>query len=511
LTQGRGVGLLEGMPVARMMELLKRDLQRLGLLHSTQSLLGWDEQVNLPAGSAAHRARQASVLADLVHREATRPEIGQWLAGLEGHVDQLSADDQVIVREARRDYDRATRVPPDLVARKVALSSEAYHAWAAARKRRDFADFAPYLERHLDLAREEAACFGKSGPAAYDHHIDKHDPGLDAAFIQGLFETLARDLVPLAAAILDSPVRARPGIFRNFPVDKQEAFLREVTTALGFDYQHGRLDRSLHPFCSGNGADIRMTTRFDPDNPLDSLFSSIHETGHGMYEQGLPEDRLGTALGQAVGMAVHESQSRLWENQISRSRAFWSYWEPRFRTLFAEELADISSEELYLAINAVERQPIRVDADEVMYNLHIMLRFRLERALFQKEISVREVPMVWAELSLELLGMVPEHDGEGCLQDVHWSGGAFGYFPSYCLGNMMAAQLWDAVRVAEPGLEADFESGRFERLLSWLRREVHQQGRRYNTRELVRRVTGRDLGPEALLGYLRERYGELYL
>jgi len=499
------------MPYMKTMEHLRADLHRLGLLHSTQSLLGWDEQVNLPAGSANHRGQQAAALADLVHREATRPEVGAWLVELEGHATALSEDDQVIVREARRDYDRATRISPDLVQRKVALDSHSYHAWAAARKRRDFSAFAPFLERQLELAAEEAACFGKTGAAAYDYHIDKHDPGLDAGFIQGLFTELSRDLVPLAAAILESPVRARTDIFRNFPVEKQEAFLREVTTALGFDYQHGRLDRSLHPFCSGVGADIRMTTRFDPDNPLDSLFSSIHETGHGMYEQGLPENRLGTGLGQAVGMAVHESQSRLWENQISRSRPFWSHWEPRFRALFAEELKGISSEELYLAINAVERQPIRVDADEVMYNLHIMLRFRLERALFNREIAVAELPAVWAELSQELLGLVPEHDGEGCLQDIHWSGGAFGYFPSYCLGNMMAAQLWETVQVAVPGLESDFEAGRYGRLLRWLRQEIHQHGRRYDTRELVRRVTGRDLSPAPLIAYLRDRYGSLYL
>lgn len=499
------------MSVARTMELLTRDLQRLGLLQSTLGLLGWDEQVNLPSGSAAHRARQSSALADLLHREFTRPEMGHWLAELEDHFDNLGSDDQVIVREARREYDRATRLPPEFVARKVTLGSEAYHAWAEARQRRDFAAFAPYLERQLDLAQEEAGYFERKGPSAYDYHIDKHDPGLDAEFISGLFSELAAELVPLAGAILESAVRARPGIFRNFAVDRQEAFLREVTAAIGFDYNHGRLDRSLHPFCSGTGADIRMTTRFDPDNPLDSLFSSIHETGHGMYEQGLPEDRLGTGLGEAVGMAVHESQSRLWENQVSRSRAFWGHWEPRFRELFAAELADISSEELYLAINAVERQPIRVDADEVMYNLHIMLRFRLERALFQKEVTVAEVPAVWAELSQELLGLTPEHDGEGCLQDIHWSGGAFGYFPSYCLGNMIAAQLWDAVRAAEPGLEDDFEAGRFDRLLGWLRREIHRHGRRHDTRMLVRRITGQELGPKALLNYLRERYGSLYL
>jgi carboxypeptidase Taq len=297
----------------------------------------------------------------------------------------------------------------------------------------------------------------------------------------------------------------------GFPIAGQESFLREVTTALGFNKARGRNDVAVQPFSSGDGADTRMTTRFALDEPLDSLFGAIHETGHGLYEQGQPIDRIGTPLGQAVGMAVHESQSRLWENQVGRSRAFWRHFEPRFRATFPGKLDGVSSDEFYLAVNAVRLGPIRVESDEVTYNLHIMLRFDLERRIFAGELRVADLPAEWNRLSQEMLGLTPENDALGILQDVHWSGGSFGYFPSYCLGNMIAAQLWHAVTRALPGLEDDFARGDFQRLLAWLRENIHRHGRRFDTRALVRQVTGEELSPVHLLRYLRERYAPLYL
>jgi carboxypeptidase Taq len=280
-----------------------------------------------------------------------------------------------------------------------------------------------------------------------------------------------------------------------------------VTARLGFDYQRGRLDVSLHPFCEGSGDDVRLTTRFKADEPLDALYSSIHEAGHGLYEQGLPREHAGTALGVAAGMAVHESQSRLWENQVARSRAFWRWLEPAFRAAFPGPLAGVSGEQLHAAANAVEPGGmIRVDADEVHYNLHILLRFELEKRLFAGELAVADLPAAWDALSEELLGRRPAHAGEGVLQDVHWSGGAFGYFPSYTLGNMIAAQLWTAAKARLPGLEDDFARGEFGRLLGWLRAEIHAHGRREDAFALTLRATGVELGPEALLAYLEERY-----
>lgn len=333
---------------------------------------------------------------------------------------------------------------------------------------------------------------------------------MDSESISVLFASLKSDLVPIVQQILQSDTKPDTSIFRGFPIEDQRSFLTEVTSALGFNYQRGRIDVSLHPFCSGNGADTRMTTRFDEDNPLDSLFSSIHETGHGLYEQGLPVEHLHTALGKAAGMGVHESQSRLWENQVCRSRSFWTQFEPKFRATFASQLNSISSDQLYLAINSVSKNPIRVDSDEVTYNLHIIIRFEIERRLFNGSLAVKDLPDAWNALYEELLGITPKNDAEGVLQDVHWSGGAFGYFPSYCLGNMLAAQLWYTALDQLPDLEKDIADGNFTPLLSWLRTNVHQHGKRYGLKELSTRATGKELSPDSLIWYLKERYLPLY-
>jgi carboxypeptidase Taq len=486
-------------------------LKRPHLLGTIAELLGWDEQVNLPPDSADQRADQQAVLAGAMHAAASDARVGELLAELENEAQRaaLTEDQRAVVALARKDYDRATKLPEAFVREKAMQESHGYHAWAKARAESDFASYAPVLEKNLELARREAGYLGW-GDRAYDYMIDRHDPGMTAAAIAGLFGELQRDLVPLVREIAASKVTARKEALRGFPVERQRTFLREVTERLGFDYRRGRIDVSLHPFCSGTGADVRMTTRFQEDEPLDSLFSAIHETGHGLYEQGLPRADHGTALGMAAGMGVHESQSRLWENQVGRSRGFWRFFEPRFRALFPEQTRGVSSDELYLAINAVAPTPIRVDADEVTYNLHIILRFELERKLFAGDLAVRDLPAAWRTAARELLGVEPANDREGVLQDVHWSGGAFGYFPSYCLGNMLAAQLWYGAQARRPGLEEEFARGDFSWLLGWLRTEVHARGRRHDLPELTRRVTGEALSPRHLVRYLTERYGALY-
>ena len=484
-------------------------LKRAHTLGTVGELLGWDEQVNLPPDSADLRAEQQAVMAEARHAAATAARLGEVLTALESDHAALTADQQVVVREARRDYDRAVKLPPAFVREFAAQTSAGYHAWAKARAASDFASYAPVLEKNLELAKREAAYLGW-GDRPYDYMIDKHDPGMSAAVIAQLFTALKKELVPLVREITSSPVKPRADILRGFPVAEQHAFLREVTEKLGFNYRRGRIDVSLHPFCSGTGADIRMTTRFKEDEPLDSLFSSIHETGHGMYEQGLPMAHHGTALGMNAGMGVHESQSRLWENQVGRSRAFWRYFEPRFRAAFPTQTQAVTSDELYLAINAVAPTLIRVDSDEVTYNLHIILRFEIEQRLFAGTLAIRDLPAAWNQLAGELLGLTPGNDREGVLQDVHWSGAAFGYFPSYCLGNMLAAQLWYRAVALRPSLPEDFARGDFSWLLTWLHENVHAHGRRYYLRELAQRVTGEELSPKALLRYLRERYLPLY-
>jgi carboxypeptidase Taq len=489
-------------------------IQKAHLLSTVGDLLGWDEQVNLPSDAAEQRAAQHAALAESQHDAASHPRIGELIGLLEGNPGDLSADQRAIVANARREFDRATKLPADFVRDKAAQGSRGYHAWARAKAADDFSGYAPVLEKNLEFARREAAYMGK-GDAAYDYMLDKYDPDLTAAAVDRLFGQLKVDLVPLVQEITKSALalRAQQAAerLRGFPLDAQKMFLREVTESLGFDYRRGRIDTSLHPFCSGTGSDVRMTTRYSEDQPLDALFSSIHETGHGLYEQGLPPEHLGTALGLHAGMAVHESQSRLWENQVARSRAFWRCFEPRWRELFPAQTAQVSSDDVYLAANVVEPTLIRVDADEVTYNLHIILRFELEKKLFSGELSVQELPKAWRAACRELIGLEPGNDREGVLQDVHWSDGAFGYFPSYCLGNMIAAQLWARVREVRPTIEDDFERGNFGWLLEWLRENIHTKGRRHSALELVRRVTGEELSPKHLVRYLRERYGALYL
>jgi len=489
---------------------LRAKLKHLDLLQSINGLLGWDEQVNLPPASGPRRAEQLAAMAAVIHEAQVDPELGRVLERLENADVPLSEDERVILQWARRDYDHARRLPEAFVRRKAALESEGFHVWREARSANDFGRFAPVLEQQIALLKEEAALQGM-GDRPYDYLLDQFDPGLTEADVETLFAVLKADLVPFVRAVVDSPVKAHPEKLRGLPVEGQNRFLREVVEAIGFDFARGRIDVAVHPFCSGDAADTRLTTRFSEEEPLSSLFGAIHEAGHGLYEQGLPVEHLGTALGEAVGMAVHESQSRIWENQVGRGRAFWQHFEPRFREIFGERLNAVSSEELFLAVNAVALTPIRVEADEVTYNLHIILRFEMERRLFGGDVKIDELPGLWNALTRELLGFEPASDAEGILQDVHWSCGLFGYFPSYCIGNMVAAQLWKAIRSQMPDIEADFARGDFSRMLGWLREHVHRQGRRYRTKELVQKVTGEALSPVHLIDYLKERYAPLYL
>ena len=482
------------------------ELRRIDSLTQVSSLLGWDEQVNLPTdkASCSQRANQCATIAELRHQAITDPSFDEKLMRLESQSDQNDLEWRVILKEVRRDLNRAIKTPSEFVARQVAHASASYHAWREARNRNHISSYAPFLEKTLLLAKEEAAFVGFQ-EKPYDYHIDKHDPGMDAEKIKKLFDQLQIGLIPLSKRILTLAEDTKIPEFKGFPKDRQETFLREVVASLGFDFSRGRIDVAVHPFCSGNGSDTRLTTRYDTNNPLDSLFSAIHEAGHGLYEQGLPAKWVGTPLGEAAGMAVHESQSRIWENQVGRSPGFWRKWTPRLRELFSDELNGTTDEKLYLAVNKVSRNPIRVDADEVTYNLHVILRFELEKALFSGELAVTELPKAWNEKAEKLLGICPENDSEGVLQDVHWSGGAFGYFPSYCLGNLLAAQLWETAGkedVANP----ENPSG----LLSWLNQKVHRHGRRMNLMELTEDATDKPLGTDCLLNYLEKRYLPLY-
>ncbi len=478
-------------------------------LKSSLDLLQWDAEVNLPSNSGDIRAAQIAALSEVLHNKSTDPAISKLLDQLESNQNKLTHPQLTVLRETRREYQRAVKLPAEFVAKKAETECLSYLAWVEARKNSDFSAFAPFLQKELDFAIQEAEFVG-SHTNPYDYAIDKHDPGLNTKFIEKNFSELKTALIPIVTQITNSAIKPDSSILKNFPISLQEQFVREVTEKLGFDYTHGRMDRSVHPFCSGNSQDLRMTTRFNENVPLDSLFSSIHETGHGLYEQGLPKENIGTPLARAIGMAVHESQSRLWENQVGRSKAFWKFWEPRYRELFGDQLKHIDSDLLYLTINSVERNPIRVDSDEVTYNLHIILRFELEKQLFNGSLKIKDLPEVWNATSKEILNITPKNNKEGVLQDVHWSMGYFGYFPSYCLGNMMAAQLWYAANAQISGLQDYIAKGDFSHLLNWLRTNIHQYGQQYTLHETLQRITGEDLSSKHLIKYLSERYLPLY-
>lgn len=470
------------------------------------SLLGWDEETQLPGSAHAARGRQLATVEAIRHQRLVAPDLGESLAALESDRD-LPAARRAAVRSMRRRRRLAERVPESLVKALAEARSPALSAWQAARKNRDFATFRPHLERLLELVRERGQALAADGASAYDALIDELEPEMTQAKLRPIFARLRERLVPLVREIiaLDRPA---PKIFQQrFEIEKQRELGVAILKELGFDFDRGRQDRSAHPFCESLGLDdVRITTRFNEHDLLDSLSSSIHEAGHAMYEQGFDRADDGTELAKAPGMGIHESQSRLWENQIGRSRAFWAHVLPIAARVFPEQLGTATVDDAHWAMNVVRPSLIRVDADEVTYNLHIILRFELEEALIGGRLSVAELPAAWNERIRSLLGVAPAHDGEGCLQDIHWAGAAFGYFPSYTIGNIYAAQLLAAYERAHPRLWSDVESGRFAPLLGWLRENVHRRGQHESADSIIAQATGSGLDPQPFLDYLSRKF-----
>jgi carboxypeptidase Taq len=483
------------------------------VLASCAAVLGWDEQTYMPPRGAALRGEQLAALAGLVHERATDPRVGELLARGEGSdLARGDAPEAADLREWRRDFDRQTKLPRALVESLARATSAAQAEWVAARAARDFGRFRPHLQTILDLKRQEAACLHAGDGPLYDALLDEYEPGATSTALAGLFATLKAELVPLVAAIGEAPRRPdRALLTRSYPVERQRVFGEAVAAAFGFDFGAGRLDPTAHPFCTGIGpGDCRITTRYDEHDFGGAFFGILHETGHGLYEQGLDPEAHGTPRGEAVSLGVHESQSRLWENAVGRSRAFWAYWFPMARRVFHEALADATLDQLHFAVNAVRPSLIRTEADEVTYNLHVLVRFELEGALLTGDLPAADLPGAWNERYAAALGVTPAHDGEGCLQDIHWSAGLFGYFPTYTLGNVYAAQLHAAADRAVGGLDELLARGETAPLLEWLRGNVHRHGRRYTPAELVRRATGSVPDPAPLVAALRGKYGALY-
>jgi carboxypeptidase Taq len=482
-------------------------------LDQAAALLTWDEATYLPAGGAEARGRQLANLARLSHEHTIDPGLDELVAELEGDVAAGAIVDAeaALVRETRRALDRARRVPADLVGAIAQQRVRGRGAWAAARTADDYAVFAPELRTMIALQRERAAALDGAVPA-YDALLDEYERGATAAEVAALFGELRAELLDLWRGIQASPVRPDVAILhRRYPEAAQEAFVKETVAALGFDFERGRLDRTAHPFAMRVGAgDVRITTRYDARHLGAALFSSIHEAGHGMYEQNLPDAYADTPLGEPASLGFHESQSRLWENLVGRSGPYWEGAYPRLQAAFPGALDDVPVATFVAAINGVRPSLIRVEADEVTYHLHVMLRFGLERDLISGVLDVADLPAAWAEASRELLGVAPPDDRQGCLQDVHWSVGLFGYFPTYTLGTLLSVQLWEAMARDLGDLDDALRSGRFAPILAWLVEHVHRHGARFTPRELAVRATGGPLAAAPFLRYARAKYGALY-
>ncbi|MBA2573041.1 MAG: carboxypeptidase M32 [Gemmatimonadetes bacterium] len=484
-------------------------------LASVSSLLSWDQETGMPAGGAQLRAEQLALLAGLVHERRTAPRLAELLAACEA--DAEMGTDPVVganLREIRRDYDRAVRLPSALVRQLAETASLAMEAWRDARERSDYAAFAPWLERTLELVRAKAECLRKAaGDDLYDGLLDEYEPGATAREVETIFAQLRLPLTELVAEVTQGPRQHHRVRGLRVPIAGQKALSAWLVQRIGFNLADGRLDVSTHPFCQGIGpGDTRLTSRYREDALLDGLGSVLHEAGHGLYEQGLPKREFwGQPRADAAGLGMHESQSRLWENMVGRSRPFWSWLVPEARRFLGSALDGITVDDLHRAANAVEPGSIRVEADEASYNLHILLRFDLERAMLAGDLDTRDLPGEWNRRMEQDTGVQVRNDAQGCLQDIHWSFGAIGYFPTYTLGNVYAAQFWTAAQRDMPDLADQFARGEFGPLLGWLREKIHRHGRRWTGPELCRQVTGAAPGPAPLLEYLNRKLRPLHV
>ncbi|MDQ7827379.1 MAG: carboxypeptidase M32 [Armatimonadota bacterium] len=482
-------------------------------IHGALAILGWDQQTCMPPAAGRTRAEQRATLGRLAHELFTSAQTRELLTAAEREVDGLDpdSDEARLVRVVRRDLDRALRLPAEFVAERARAAALSVEAWRRARPANDFAAFAPWLEQMVTYARRTADYVGYQDHP-YDALLDSYEPGMTAAEVRALFHRLREATVPLVRAIDRRGATVDAAFLRReYDEARQEAFGREVAAAFGYDWDRGRLDRAPHPFASGAGRDdVRITARYHRRYLPTGIFSIFHETGHALYEQGTDPTLARTPLARGASLGMHESQSRLWENLVGRSRAFWRRYFPTLRELFPEALRDVDVETFYRAVNLVEPGLIRTEADEVTYNLHIILRFDLEVALLEGAVRTAELPEAWRAKMLEYLGRAPATDADGVLQDIHWAQGSIGYFPTYTLGNVISAQLFAAARAALPDLEAQIEQGAFAPLLGWLREHVHRHGRKFLPRELLERATGQAVTLEPYLEYLWSKYGDIY-
>ena len=508
------------MKTLKTVEALTTRLLEIQRINSAASLLSWDQETYMPAGGGEARAEQISTLQGIAHQKLVSPDIERllatWIDPQTGTIHDSPGEawdepSRSLLREVWRDYSRAKKLPSDFVMTLSRECSLAQQVWAEAKEASNFAMFLPNLRTILSLKRQEAQYLGyRDSP--YDALLDVYEPGSTIATLRPLFAQIKGRLVPLLKKIQQSSFQIDDTIlFHTFDQARQLEFGRMVLIAMGYDFERGRLDLSSHPFTTSfHPTDVRVTTRVHEHDLQSCLFSCIHEGGHGLYDQGLDTRYYGTPLGDSVSLGIHESQSRMWENCVGRSRAFWRFFYPMLQQTFHHQLRALDGEQFYAAINRVKPSLIRVEADELTYNLHIMLRFEIEQDLIEGRTNPEDLPGIWNRKMEEYLGIVPTNDAEGVLQDVHWSFGAFGYFPTYTLGNLYSVQFYEQAKLEIPHLEDEIAAGQLMVLRRWLGQKIHRWGRMFTPDHLAQRVTGKSLDPEPFLSYVEKKYGEIY-
>jgi len=487
-------------------------LEERSRLGGVMATMHWDQEVIMPKGAVDNRSKQMAALAGVLHEKSIDSDFG-------GLIDKLvNADpvnfteiEQCNINEAKREYDLETKIPKELIQEMAELSSRGHQIWAKSRDENKFEDFAPTLERLIFLKKKWAKlAFPDLDP--YDANIDIYERGMRVEYLTPIFDKLKKELIPLISAIKNSSFSPNTDFLKgNFPIEKQKTLGAIISKDIGFDYDKGRMDVSVHPFCGGgHPTDVRITTRYQSENFIESLFAVIHETGHGLYEQGRMSDFLDLPVSESLTMAIHESQSLFWERMIAQSLYFCDYYHDLFKKTFPEKLKGISLNTFYRAINKCEPSLIRVEADEVTYPIHIIIRYEIEKGLFNESINVKNLPNIWNDKMEEYLGIRPNSDSEGLLQDVHWSGGAFGYFPSYTLGAMYACQFYSKMLLDINDIPEKIKAGNFLCVKKWLNDNIHQKGRLYSTDNLILNVTGNKLDPVYFVDYLKRKYSEIY-
>ena len=491
---------------------LKEILGEVADLNSATGLLSWDQQTYMPEGGSQARGQHLATLGKLAHSKATSDEVGTLLEGLKAEYSNADegSDEAALVRVAARDYDKAVRVPAEFVAEQAIVSTNAFEAWTQAKAKSDFSIFLPHLEKVLALVSKYISFFPPADHL-YDTLLDDYEPGMKTAEVQSIFGALRPKQVELIQSIAARPQVNDKFLQRKYDEHKLWAFSADITRAFGYDWSRGRMDKAPHPFeTSFSVNDVRITNRYEPDKPLATLFSAMHESGHAMYEQGVNPAYERTSLLRGASLGVHESQSRMWENLVGRSLPFWEYSYPKLKKVFPSQLDGVGLKNFYKAINKVEPSLIRVNADEATYNLHIMLRLELEIAMVEGRVDLKALPEIWKAKMRDYLGVEPPNDAQGVLQDIHWSYGSIGYFSTYALGNLISAQLWEKITKDVRELDEQFRKGKFEGLLDWLRENIHRHGRKYKPQELVLKATGSKISPEPYIRYLTAKYSDIY-